>query len=164
MSNPDNFQIGYLLECVFKNNLNGLKNALSRVTDPNERDSDGRTPLIHAVIDNKLDIAKLLLESGANANIQDLLGNTALHYAAQSYHVDMAILLLRYKATVDLTDNYGNTPLWRAVFYSRGRGDMIAVLLKAGADRNHQNKNGKSPLELAKNIANYNVAQYFGIP
>jgi uncharacterized protein len=62
---------------------------------------------------------------------------------------------------VDSEDIHGNTPLWRAVFNSRGRGDLIELLLSSGADRGHRNKRGKTPLDLANTIANYDVAQFF---
>jgi uncharacterized protein len=124
-------------------------------------DSDGRTPLIQAATDNRLELAKLLLESGANVDAQDRLGKSALHYAAQEYHCEMARLLLASGASVDVQDKHGNTPLWRAVFNSRGRGDVISILLKAGADKSHRNKTGKTPLELANTIANYNIVQFF---
>jgi ankyrin repeat protein len=150
-----------LIDYVFQNNLEGLKASLAQGSDTNQVDSDGRTPLIQAAIDNRLEVAKLLLESGANVNAQDALGNSALHYAAQEYHCEMAMLLLGNGASVDMQDKHGNTPLWRAVFNSRGRGEVIAILLKAGADKSHRNRTGKTPLELTKTIANYNIAGFF---
>ena len=150
-----------LIDCVFQNNLEGLKAGLTQGSDPNQVDSDGRTPLIQAAIENRLELAKLLLEAGANVNAQDRLGNSALHFAAQEYHCEMARLLLDSGASVDVQDKHGNTSLWRAVFNSRGRGDVICMLLKAGADKSHRNKTGKTPFELAKTIANYNIIQFF---
>ena len=41
------------------------------------------------------------------------------------------------------------------------RGELILFLLRAGADRNHRNKRGKAPVDLAKNIANHDVTQFF---
>lgn len=151
-----------LVEFVFKNDLDGLRIALAQGSDPNERDSDGRTPLIHAAIDNRLEAAKLLLDSGAEVDAQDELGNSPLHYAAQDHHPDMALLLINEGgASVDVVDIHGNTPLWRAVFNSRGRGELITILLKGGADRNHRNKRGKTPVDLARTIANYDIAKFF---
>jgi uncharacterized protein len=150
-----------LIDCVFKNDLPTLRKALAQGADPNERDGDGRTSLIHAAIDEKLEVAKLLLESGGDADSQDDLGNSALHYAAQEHHVGIAGLLISHGARVDVEDSHGNTPLWRAVFNSKGRGDLIAALLNAGANRNHRNKRGKTPIDLASTIANYDVAQFF---
>jgi ankyrin repeat protein len=151
-----------MIECVFRNDLSGLQTALAQGSDPNERDDDGRTPLIHAAIDNRLEVARLLLDSGADVDAQDAMGDSALHYAAQEHHSEMASLLIGHGARVDAEDNHGNTPLWRAVFHSRGRGELIRLVLKAGADQNHRNKKGKTPLDLAKTIANYNIVQFFG--
>ncbi len=141
--------------------MSDLQTVLSQGADPNEQDRDGRTPLIHAAIDNKVEFAKLLLESDANVDAQDNLGYASLHYAAQNWFFEMAGLLIRYGAAIDLEDNNGNTPLGRATFASQGRGELISLLLKAGADRNHPNKYGQTPLNLSKLIANYNVSQYF---
>lgn len=151
-----------LIESIFKNDLAGLRAALAGGATPNGRDNTGRTPLIHAATDNQLEAARLLLDFGAQVDIQDVLGNSALHYAAQGYHPELATMLISHGATVDIQDEYGNTPLWRAVFNSAGRGELISILLKAGADRNHRNQRGKSPLELAKTIANFNIVQFFG--
>ena len=154
--------MGFLIQCVVKNDLGALQTGLAQGTDPNERDDEGRTPLIHAAIDNRLEAAKLLLDSGAEPDTQDEAGNSALHYAAQEHHPAMASLLIGHRARVDAEDSHGNTPLWRAVFNSRGRGELIALLLKAGADKTHRNKHGKTPMDLAKTIANYNITQFFG--
>jgi len=59
-----------------------------------------------------------------------------------------------------LQDNYVNTPLFRAVFSSNGRGDIIKLLLLYNADMNLKNKSGISPLQLAKTIGNYDITQY----
>ena len=155
------YRFGVLTGYVFANNFVALQAALSGGADPNELDSDGRTPLIHAVIDNQLEIARLLVESGAQIDVRDYRGTTALHVAAQNQNLEMASLLLHHGAPIDAEDGDGNTPLSTAVFNSKGHGDLISALLSAGADRDHQNKHGVSPLELAKSIANYNITQYF---
>jgi ankyrin repeat protein len=73
----------------------------------------------------------------------------------------MVSLLLTHGAVTEVEDANGNTPLFRAVFDSRGRGDVIALLLRAGADRDHENKHGVTPAQLAATIGNYDVAQFF---
>lgn len=150
-----------LIESVLKNELEGLRVRLSHGADPNERDTDGRSPLIYAAIRGRSEIARLLFEHRVGVDTQDGLGYSALHYVAQNYFCEFARLLIRHAATVDVEDNHGNTPLGRAVFESQGRGVMISILLDAGADRNHQNKYGKTPMDLAKLIANYDVTQFF---
>jgi ankyrin repeat protein len=70
-------------------------------------------------------------------------------------------LLLERGAKVSAENKYGNPPLWTAVFESNGRGELIALLLGQGADPHKPNKAGRTPLELAHMIANYDVAQFF---
>jgi uncharacterized protein len=48
-----------------------------------------------------------------------------------------------------------------AVFNSRGHGGLIAILRKRGADPYRKNHHGVSPLDLARTIANFDVAQFF---
>jgi ankyrin repeat protein len=93
-------------------------------------------------------------------NAQNNEGWTALHFAAQDYQAEMARWLLEHGAAVDPQDQHGNTPLWRAVFNSQGRGNMISVLLGKGADADRRNRHGVSPRELASTIANYDVERF----
>jgi len=44
----------------------------------NEKDSHGRTPLMHAVHQNKKDVVRLLLENGADPNLKDNGGHSAI--------------------------------------------------------------------------------------
>jgi ankyrin repeat protein len=127
----------------------------------NEADHDGRTALHHAVLSARQEMLKLLIQSGAELSTPDKQGWTPLHYAAQEQNLIAVADLLAAGALVDATDSFGNTPLWRAVFASRGKGEVIRKLLAAGADRDRKNKKGKSPVDLAKTIANYDVAQFF---
>jgi ankyrin repeat protein len=51
--------------------------------------------------------------------------------------------------------------LFVAVFNSRGRGDLIALLREHGADPTAPNHSGQTPLGLARLIDNFDVAQFF---
>ena len=93
-------------------------------------------------------------------NLADRRGYTPLHFAAQEWSIEAADALLEAGASVDAVDQHGNTPLWTATFNSKGRGELIEILRSRGADPGHRNKAGGSPLELARLIANYNVAQW----
>jgi hypothetical protein len=48
-----------------------------------------------------------------------------------------------------------------AVFNSRGDGDLIMLLRDRGADPFHANERGKTPVGLARLIANHDVARFF---
>ena len=121
----------------------------------------GRTPLHYAANDNLADEVVRLLSIGANVNAQDDNGWTPLHFAAQANSDSVTSALLLAGAETELKDSYGNTPLWRAVFSSKGEGAVIRLLIKAGANPNAENLSKVTPLTLAKDIANYDVAQFF---
>lgn len=137
-----------------------LKKLILSGEDADERDKDGRTPLLHAAIDNRIELVEILLESGANVNVQDSLGYSPLHYAAQNYYIELTKLLISNNAQVDSKDIQGNTPLFKAVFNSKGKGEVVKLLIEHGADKDLINNHGISPFQLAKTIANYNVIQF----
>ncbi len=127
----------------------------------NFADRDGRTLLFYAVLENNLDIVKLLIKEGANLNVKDKLGWSPLHYAINEHNPEMVKLLITNGAKINVKDSFGNTPIWRAVFASKGRGDIIELLLLNGADPAIKNNSGISAIDLAKTIANYDVKQFF---
>lgn len=120
-----------------------------------------RTPLHHAAADAELETVVQLVELGVDVNAQDSQGWSALHFAAQSLSTDCARLLLEAGANVNARDSFGNTPLSRAVFVYQGDGDLIELLRKAGAEPNLKNNHGVSPVDLARSIANHDVAKFF---
>jgi len=56
---------------------------------------------------------------------------------------------------------HGNTPLCLAVFSSKGDGELIRLLRSKGADPFHRNRAGQTPVALARQIANYDIARFF---
>ncbi len=124
-------------------------------------DRYGRTDLHIAARDGDVARLKALLAAGADPRAADNEGWTPLHVAAHSYGPSACEALLAAGAQVDAVDAYGNTPLWRATFESCGRGEIIHILRRSGADPRLRNSRGVSPVALARTIANYDVAQYF---
>ena len=98
---------------------------------------------------------------GTDPNASDLAGDAALHFAARGFRCDVAKALPDAGAWVDPVNLHGNTRLPGAVFESRGRGEMIRLLLARGADRSRRNRHGVPPVECANNIANFDVRQHF---
>jgi uncharacterized protein len=124
-------------------------------------DKEGRIPLHYAALANDADAVSKLLTEGADPNVADQLGFTPLHFAAQEGASAAAQILLAAGAQVDAANSYGNTPLFTAVFNSRGRGELIRLLRRHGADPRHPNNAGQTPAGTARLIANYDVAQFF---
>ena len=124
-------------------------------------DEDGRSDLHYAARDGDLAATQKLVSRGADVNLQDRHGWTPLHFAAQARSKEVTSYLLAHGASVDTQDGQGNTPLFRATFANRGDGAVIQRLRSVGADPKKKNKSGVSALELARTIANYDVAKYY---
>lgn len=150
-----------LMLAIWKDDLKSVNKLLKKRANPDEV-STGMTPAMEASMKGKDEILKALLAAGADPNLQDSRGWAALHFAAQDFQTGAVRILLEGGATVDLPDGNGNTPLSTAVFNSRERGEIIKLLLDAGADRNRENEHGVSPLGLAGTIGNYDVKPFFG--
>jgi uncharacterized protein len=123
-------------------------------------DKEGRTPLHYAALANDADALSKLLTAGADPNVADRVGFTPLHFAAQEGAITSAQILLAAGAQVDAANSYGNTPLFSAVFNSRGRGELIHLLRRHGANPLHLNNARQTPAGVARLIANYDVAQF----
>jgi ankyrin repeat protein len=128
-----------------------------------DRDRYGRAALHYAVLDGRTADVEQLLNDGADPNVADKEGQTPLHFAAQEYRPAEAALLCSAGAAVDVCDKHGNSPLFRATFDSRGRADVILILLGNGANADLANKSGVTPRQLAERISNYDVLRFFGV-
>lgn len=146
---------------VMRHSLAEVAFALAAQEDVDELDDRGRSPLFYAAQDDNTEIVDLLIAHGADPTIRDKMGETSLHFAARAYQVETCDKLVKAGALIDAQDDYGNTALWRAVFESRGRGDVIRKLITLGADENKKNNNGISPRALAERIDNYNLIEFF---
>lgn len=126
-----------------------------------EVDRQGRSALHAAAFQGDAAEVRRLIAEGFSPDLADHQGFTPLHLAAQEWHEEAARALLDADANVDPKNNFGNTPLWVAVFSSKGRGEIITLLRERGADPLSQNIHGKTPLGLARTIANHDVRQFF---
>jgi ankyrin repeat protein len=138
-----------------------MQAAIEDGSDVDARDHVGRTALHYAAGDGRLDSVRALITAGADVDAADSRGEVPLQFAARSWNLPIAEALIAAGAVVDAANEHGNTPLSTAVFESRGRGELIRLLLGAGADPDRKNRHGVSPRSLAHTIANYPVAQFF---
>ncbi len=123
----------------------------------------GHSALSVAIRNNNPEGAKMLIKRGANINIADnahtplTLTHTALlqyHENAQVYR-DLETLLLSKGAKVDVTLNsLGWTPLCTTVTKAQDKpnNEHMRLLLQLGANVNHLDINGRTPLMLAASM------------
>lgn len=156
---------------VAENNLEAVQLLIEHGANINAKNEYDQTPL-HAA--SSKEMAAYLINKGANVNIQDNYGNSPLHWAAKHNHLGVLETLLSAKEViVDIQNNDGDTPLSMAAHYGvpatinysynfhqsqrntlnkeLTRDNLVCLeqLIKKGADINHQNKKGYTPLLLA---------------
>jgi ankyrin repeat protein len=94
-------------------------------------------------------MVELLLEAGADAVTPDRCGKTPVVNAASRSHVGiMRALLAHGSGDIDARDEAGRTALWCACEY--GRTNTVLVLLEAGADSRIADRQGRTPLKVAR--------------
>jgi ankyrin repeat protein len=105
--------------------------------------NDGATALHYAAKGGYTDIVALLLEHKADPNAPGEDLTTPLHLAATA---DIVALLVKAGAYIDIRNNKGATPLHFAV--AKKRPEVLAALLRAGADAHAQLDGGATALNL----------------
>jgi ankyrin repeat protein len=133
-----------------------VKALISRGADVDAREDDGWTPLMLAAQNGHVDVVRELIDNGANVNHTGDEGVTALRQAAQGGHVEIVELLLSHRADPNkMTENSG-TALGATVIGTtrpdRNKANMIRImnaLIRAGANIDHTDKDGDTPLSLA---------------
>ncbi|HND55254.1 MAG TPA: ankyrin repeat domain-containing protein, partial [Pirellulaceae bacterium] len=105
------------------------------------------TPLMFAVMKGRAAIARALLHAGAEIDAADQFGNTALMKASQFGKLKAVRGLLRRGANPRKANVAGQT----ALFCCLMKPDIARALLDAGADPNHSDDQGRTPLMIAAN-------------
>ena len=97
-----------------------------------------------------IDVIRNILKYKFNPKYRSKYGGTALNYAAQ-FHPDPKVLklLLENGYEVDNGDKDDDTSLCAVAAWTRKPVEKIKILLKAGADINHRNRSGRTPLIMA---------------
>jgi ankyrin repeat protein len=112
---------------------------------------DGTTPLMLAVksslgafYDRGVVVVKFLLAHGADVNAKTESGASALLYAVSHHQPQLAELLIKAGADVNAVSNSGWSLLDYAREYGEPQGELIDLLLEAGAKSNLEKHNGSA--------------------
>ncbi|MHA4810381.1 ankyrin repeat domain-containing protein [Flavitalea flava] len=151
-----------IVDYAEKNNVEGILKLLEIGEDINQIEY-GRGALHSTTLLNSIEAAALLINRGINLNLQDKgSGATALHYSGVYNCLEISNYILTGGGRLDISDNYGNHPLWTAVFNVKGmekRLPLVKLFLENGADKNHKNLAGRSPLDFSNQVKYFPLIQ-----
>jgi ankyrin repeat protein/L-ascorbate metabolism protein UlaG (beta-lactamase superfamily) len=140
-------------EAVFSGRTEAIEYLLDQGLDVDAHFGEGMTPLVLAVDFGNLPGASALIRRGADINAADKNGITAFRYAVMKGAMELIAPALAKKPDLAATDpRIGKTVLHDAAL--RGYSSVVGDLLKAGADKNAKDKNGRTPLSYALKYGN----------
>lgn len=139
---------------VFGGHHAAMRALVEAGADPNALENDRYDIVTIAAVDNDVPTLKLALELGASAkNITSPYDGTALIAAAHLGHVEVVKILIKAGAPLDHVNNLGWTALIESIVLGDGgtrHTETLRALVAAGADVNLADRNGSSPLSLAR--------------
>jgi ankyrin repeat protein len=167
-----------LAEAVKVGNAAMVGMLLDAGADPNMANEDGQTPLMLAARTGVVDVARLLVAEGADVNARERFRDqSAVMWAAGSAHGDMADFLIASGADLDLRARAndwlsqmtneprvqyrptgGLTPLLYAA--RAGCLECVEAMVAAGVDLDRPNPDGMTPMIMALDNSNHDVAMY----
>ena len=170
MSNGSNL----LMAAVVGSNMKIVRDALTHNISPNQRGTDGNTALHAAVSKYHYYAAYVLLDSGGDPDLENDQGDSVVSILKSS-EKDLSDLKAEYnfwnaKKNNDLpamksiyeslSAKERSSAIKRATMYlNRVEADTYAYLLAQGANPDHRDHNGSTPLIEASTYNNVNVAK-----
>ena len=122
--------------------------------DIDKKDEMQDTPFLYAGAEGCLEVLRVLIAHGASTKKTNRYGGSALIPAAHHGHVEVVRELLdNTNINVNHVNRLGWTALIEAVILSDGgpkHQQIVRLLLEAGADPELPDRDGMSPLQLAK--------------
>lgn len=131
---------------------------LQFITDLNQPDCLGHTPLMYACFKERIDIIDKLIEKGSNVNVQSKTGHTALMYASSAGFTQTAKYLIDHKSNLNLETSEGDTALTLSIF--SGHNDISKFLIGGGSNINHCTICGNTPFIIASMLNNIEMIKY----
>ena len=163
-----------LLQAAARGDAGEVRRLAAGGADVNAREAYGRTPLHvatfgrhrdaiaalakagdgHRIVANDAATLRLLLQLGASAKqITSRYDGTALIAAAHLGHDEVVKLLVDAGAPLDHVNNLGWTALIESIVLGNGGArhtETLRALVRAGASVNLADRNGATPLQLAR--------------
>jgi len=112
--------------------------------------ADPSAALAQAVTFGYPDIVRALISAGAPARLTESSGINLLHWAAIANRPEVMPALAEAGVSVNAQDDSGFTPLMYAATIDFGDTASLRALLKAGADPNIRNGEGRTAIEQAR--------------
>ncbi len=118
---------------------------INKGIDVNSEDKRGRTALYLACNDYQLEAVKMLVTKGAEINVKGVYNPLDIASSNSYYGTEIVEWLLENSANVNIVCRGTSvTPLMGALHQKKT--NALELLLKAGANTNHIDANGESPL------------------
>lgn len=133
-----------LYPAIHRGDIDQIKRHIHSGTDINQVDADGRRPLHVAAGRGRYVITQMLVKSGADIDAPDREGHSPLYAALMTGRTQVADLLIKQGGKFD-----PDILLTQTVVNGVADRDVIDLLVRHGADVNHLNVDGNSPLMLA---------------
>ena len=132
-----------------KYRMGTAKKFIEAKADPNTRDLELKTPLIHAVLLEDVETVKMLLENGADPSLRDCRGHDALYWACYKGNSLLFSTLLEALHSCENVRPHCATAVHAAVL--RNNTGLLSELLDTHkADVNAVDENGWTPLFAAR--------------
>jgi uncharacterized protein len=128
---------------------------LAHHADPNARNEINMPPLTWALMLRQTAIADILLKAGADPNARDRDDLPPIYLAILDDEADAVRALLAHGA--DPNAKYRNYPVFRTAV-EQGNASIVTMLLHAGAKADAVFADGHTPLELARNARQHDLA------
>jgi hypothetical protein len=139
---------------AFRSRLDAMRELVTAGADPNALEGDRYDVVTIAAVADDVPVLRLALELGGSArNVTSRYDGTALIAAAHLGHDEVVRILIRAGAPLDHVNNLGWTALIESIVLGAGGPRHVATLralVAAGADVNLPDRNGLTPLALAR--------------
>lgn len=139
-SGPDQPSIGFY-PAIQRGDIEQIERHIRWGTDIDQLDKDGKRPLHVAAELGNYAVVKLLIKNGADIDAPDREGHTPLYAAVMAGKPRVAEILIKQGARLD-----PDRLLDQAVANNLQDRDIVRLLVEQGADLNHIDPSGRTPL------------------